>query len=97
MTTTTKTDATDALARTFGVERRAAEEPIWWLLERSGEHRAVWGPYTLGQAVAQKGTRHLIVRGSGLRPGETLTSGEVQAAAASGRIWPAEPDVRAIS
>jgi hypothetical protein len=40
------------------------------------------------------GSRYLIIRGSGLRDGQTMTSGDVQAAVQSYRIWSAEPGIR---
>lgn len=64
-----------------------ANDSIFWLIEKTGTMRQVWGPYTLGQARGECGTRHTVIRGSGLSNAQLLSQGVVQAAIESGRIW----------
>jgi hypothetical protein len=64
------------------------ERRIYWLLELTGNGRAVWGPYTWTDALGERGSRYQIVGGHGLRDGQSMTAGEIQAAFQSGRIYP---------
>lgn len=66
----------------------SATEKNVWLIEKTGETRHVWGPYTQAHAEREAGVRHAIVTGGGLENGQTMTRGEVVAAVQSGRIRP---------
>ncbi len=64
-----------------------------WLVENGGETRQVWGPYTVNQAMEEKGTRHMIVRGHGLSNGKTFTRGIITEMIKAGSISPVEEGV----
>lgn len=64
---------------------------MYWIIESSGEQRQCLGPYhSLEAAKHSAGVRHVVVTGSGLSDGLTMTRGELQAAIQSGRIRPAD-------
>lgn len=60
---------------------------MYFIIEKSGEQRQMWGPYgTVKDASAKCGARHVVITGTGLSDGQTMTRGELQAALQSGRI-----------
>jgi hypothetical protein len=61
----------------------------YYLVERSGESRQVWGPYdSLDRAKREAGVRHAVVRGAGLTNGQTMTRGELHCKLAAGSVYP---------
>lgn len=63
----------------------------YYLVETSGDNRQVWGPYqSLTAAKGAAGKRHAVVTGNGLKNGQTMTRGALQAAILSGRIRTAD-------
>ena len=61
---------------------------MFWLVEKTGPDRQVWGPYqTFGAAKAEAGVRHAVVRGSGLADGQVMTQGALRHALEAGRVW----------
>jgi hypothetical protein len=88
---------TRAPERSEGPKPSATEVKDCYLLERTGARRVVWGPYTLSEAILEKGSLYVIIRGDGLRGGTSLSPGDVQAAYQSHRIWPAERGVESLA
>lgn len=63
----------------------------YYIIESSGQHRQMWGPYeSLTTAKKAAGKRHSVICGTGLRSGEKMTSGALNAALTSGRIYPVD-------
>jgi hypothetical protein len=59
----------------------------YYLVEKSGEHRSVWGPYpSVAAATKNAGVRYAVVRGDGLANGQTLTRGALHNALQSRRV-----------
>ena len=71
------------------------DRKICWLVERTGNDRFVWGPYTYANAVREKGSLYVVVGGSGLREGQSLSPGDVQSAYQSRRIYPVSSQAEA--
>lgn len=61
-----------------------------YLIESTGETRAVWGPYSEGHARREAGVRHFLATGAGLENGGSMTRGELNAALRSGRVRPVD-------
>lgn len=79
--------ATATTKTIYGFDKSEAERRQFWLLERTGSPRAVWGPYTLLDAIQAKGSRHLIIYGTGLSDGLSLPEGHVTRMLEAGTIW----------
>jgi hypothetical protein len=63
----------------------------YYLIEKSGATRQVWGPYpSLAAATKSAGVRHAVVTGDGLRDGQAMTQGELKAAVQSRRVRTAD-------
>lgn len=62
----------------------------YWLIEKTGEARQVFGPYTLEGAKRAAGARYAVIEGSGLANGQTMPRGHVVHAVQSGRIRTAD-------
>lgn len=56
-----------------------------WLVERCGDTRQVWGPYTEAQAQRESGRRHAVCRG-GLSQ-RSYDAASLQALQQSGAVW----------
>lgn len=60
----------------------------FWIIESSGSTRQVWGPYaSLEHAQKEAGKRHVVVKGSGLENGQTMSQGALRNALQSDRIY----------
>jgi len=60
----------------------------YFLIENSGEHRQMWGPFPLALARRKAGARHVVVTGDGMHNGQIVTRGALRAALQSRRINP---------
>jgi hypothetical protein len=61
----------------------------YWLIERTGKTRYVWGPFTLLAARVRAGIRHSIVIQTSpglLEDGAAIPEGHIHAAFESGRL-----------
>ena len=63
----------------------ATETRDCWLVERCGDVRQVWGPYTQAQAEREAGRRHAVARGDLQQ--RQYDAGSLQALQDTGAVW----------
>jgi len=60
-------------------------EKSYYLIEKSGDNRQVFGPYSLEQANKAKGARYAVITGR-VENGQTISRGMVNAMVTAGSI-----------